>query len=137
MNAYAEDLPGKITDVVQSGMFKSKVARLFGVSLSSVQRYARMVHEGRPLSSSGAPEKRLKIDERGRRLLEADLKERPAATLAQRCWFLKRIAVPRYRRCPGLIRPGRRPLSAHERDLVRLRKGAGCGLRVPFSTLAT
>ena len=85
INAYSEDLRRKITEVVQSGMFTSKVARLFDVSLSSVQRYARMVREGRPLSPSGAPEKRLKIDERGRRLLEADLKERPAATLAQRC----------------------------------------------------
>ncbi len=92
MNAYSEDLRRKIGDAVERGMFKSEVARLFGVSLSSVQRYVRMVREGRPLSPRKAPGKRPKIDERARRLLEADLKERPAATLAQRCWFLERVA---------------------------------------------
>ena len=92
MNAYSEDLRRKIANAVERGMFKSEVARLFGVSLSSVQRYARMVREGRPLAPRKAPGKRSKIDERARRLLEADLKERPAATLAQRCWFLERIA---------------------------------------------
>ncbi len=91
MNAYSEDLRRKITDAVERGMFKREVARLFGVSLSSVQRYVRMVREGRPLSPRKTPGKRLKIDERARRLLEADLKERPAATLAQRCWFLERV----------------------------------------------
>jgi transposase len=92
MNAYSEDLRRKIADAVERGMFKSEVARLFGVSLSSVQRYVRMVREGRSLSPRKAPGKRPKIDERARRLLEADLKERPAATLAQRCWFLERVA---------------------------------------------
>jgi hypothetical protein len=38
-----------------------------------------------------APGKRSKIDEHGRRLLQADLKERPAATLPERCKFLKKV----------------------------------------------
>ena len=92
MNAYSEDLRRKIVDAVERGMLKKDVARLFGVSLSSVQRYSRMVREGRPLSPRETPGKRPKIDECARRLLEADLKERPAATLAQRCWFLERVA---------------------------------------------
>ena len=33
-----------------------------------------------------------KIDERGKRLLQTDLQERPAATLAQRREFLERVA---------------------------------------------
>lgn len=85
MNAYPEDLRRKITDAVERGMFKREVARLFGVSLSSVQRYVRMVREGRPLSPRKAPGKRPKIDERATRLLEVDLKERPAATLETPC----------------------------------------------------
>jgi transposase len=39
MNPYSEDLRRKIIDAVERGMFKREVARLFGVSLSSVQRY--------------------------------------------------------------------------------------------------
>jgi transposase len=38
MNAYSEDLRRKIIDAVERGMSKREVARLFGVSLSSVQR---------------------------------------------------------------------------------------------------
>jgi transposase len=38
MNAFSEDLPRKIIDAVERGMFKREVAHLFGVSLSSVQR---------------------------------------------------------------------------------------------------
>jgi transposase len=54
-NAYSEDLRRKIADAVERGMFKSEeVARLFGVSLSSDQRYVRMVREGRPLSPKKA-----------------------------------------------------------------------------------
>ena len=50
-----------------------------------------MAREGRPLAPRKAPGKRLKIDEYGRRLLQADLKERPAATLSERCKFLERV----------------------------------------------
>ena len=42
MIAYSEDLRRKkIADVVERGMLKSEVARLFGVSLSFVQRALR------------------------------------------------------------------------------------------------
>jgi transposase len=50
-----------------------------------------MEREGRPLAPRKAPGKRSKIDEHGRRLLQADLKERPAATLPERCKFLKKV----------------------------------------------
>jgi transposase len=55
------------------------------VSLSSVKRYAnKMADEGRSLAPKKRPGSRPKLDESARRLLEADLKERPAATLPQR-----------------------------------------------------
>lgn len=41
MNAYFEDLREKIVEAVGRGMPKSEVARAFGVSPSSVKRYAR------------------------------------------------------------------------------------------------
>jgi transposase len=66
------------------------------VSLSSVKRYAnKMADEGRSLAPKKRPGSRPKLDESARRLLEADLKERPAATLPQRerCEFLDRVAA--------------------------------------------
>jgi transposase len=42
MKAYSEDLRRKVLDVIERGLNKSEAARLFGVSLSSVKRYAKM-----------------------------------------------------------------------------------------------
>jgi transposase len=92
MKAYSEDLRERIVEAVKRGMGKSEVARTFGVSLSSVNRYVGMAREGRPLTPKKRPGLRPKIDEQGKRLLEADLQDRPAATLSQRREFLKRVA---------------------------------------------
>ena len=81
MKAYSEDLRAKILEAVDRGMPKSEAARAFGASRSSVKRYAAARREGRPL----APRKHLgskpKLDERARKLLEADVEGRPAITL--------------------------------------------------------
>jgi transposase len=77
MKAYSEDLRRKVVEALKRGLNKSEAACLFGVSLSSVKRYASLAREGHPLKPGKAPGKRPKIDERGRRLLEADLKQRP------------------------------------------------------------
>ena len=65
MKAYSEDLRKKIDEAVGRGMGKSKAARNFGVSLSSVKRYVSMAGEGRPLSR-----KKFGGSERTRRVLE-------------------------------------------------------------------
>jgi transposase len=91
MKAYSKDLRRKIVEALDRGTNKSQAARLFGVSLSSVKRYAKMAREGRPLAPRKAPGKRPKIDEHGRRLIRADLKKRPAATLSERCKFLEKV----------------------------------------------
>src|SRR5919202_1516521 len=91
MKASSEDLRRKVVEALDRGLNKSEAARLFGVGISSVKRYARLVHEGRPLKPGKAPGKRPKIDERGRQLLEDDLEKRPAAPLAKRCEFLERV----------------------------------------------
>ncbi len=80
MNAYSEDLRKKIVEALNRGTGKSEAARSFGVSLSSVKRYARMAQELVRLSP--------KMDEDARRLLESDLEERQAATLSQRRQYL-------------------------------------------------
>ena len=49
--------------------------------------------QSRPVSRpEGAPGSKRKLNETARRLLEADLRERPAATLPQRREFLRRVA---------------------------------------------
>jgi transposase len=90
MNAYSLDLRKKIVEAKQRGMPTVEVARAFGVGVSTVKRYAAMAREGRPLAPKKHPGSKPKIDEGARRLLEADLEERPAATLPQRREFLRR-----------------------------------------------
>jgi transposase len=93
MNAYSEDLRKKIVDaVMKRRMKKSEAAHAFGVSLSSVKRYVRLAVEGKPLVPKKRPGSLPKIDKTARRLLEEDLKARPAVSLRQRCEYLVSIA---------------------------------------------
>ncbi len=92
MNAYSEDLRKKIVEALNRGTGKSEAARSFGVSLSSVKRYARMAQEGKPLAPKKRPGSRPKMDESARKLLESDMEKRPAATLPQRREYLQKVA---------------------------------------------
>ena len=92
MDAYSLDLRKKIVAAKERGMPTSEVARTFGVGLSSVKRYAAAAREGKPLAPKKRPGSKPKLDEAARRLLEADLEERPAATLPERREFLSRVA---------------------------------------------
>src|SRR5215210_8111039 len=87
----SEDLREKIVRALHRGMGKSETARTFSVSLSSVKRYAKMADQGRPLAPKKRPGSRPKTDQDARRLLEADLEQRPAATLVDRREFLQRV----------------------------------------------
>jgi len=93
MKAYSEDLRRKVVEAVeQRGLGKSEATRSFGVSLSSVKRYVAKAREGTSLSPRKHPGPRPKIDERARKLLEADVEKRPALTLRERCLFVERLA---------------------------------------------
>ena len=71
---------------------ESEAARAFSVSLSSVKRYAKAVSEGRSLSPGKAPGKKPKLDEKAKKLLEADVQERPFAKLSERQEYLQSVA---------------------------------------------
>ncbi len=89
MSVYSQDLREKIVEALSKrGMGKSEASRLFGVSLSSVKRYARAASEGRSLAPKKRPGSKPKPDERARKLLWADLEERPFATPSQRREYL-------------------------------------------------
>ena len=92
MNAYSLDLRKKIVAAKERGMPTSEVARTFGVGLSSVKRYAATAREGKPLAPKRRPGSKPKLGGAARKLLEADLEERPDATLPERREFLRRVA---------------------------------------------
>jgi transposase len=93
MNVYSQDLREKIVQAVfEGGIGKTETARTFGVSLSSVKRYARAASEGKCLAPKRRPGSEPKLDERARRLLAADVEERPFATLLERREYLKVVA---------------------------------------------
>ena len=93
MDAYSEDLRRKIVEAVQERrMNQSEAARAFGVSRSSVKRYLKAVRQGRSLSPRKAPGKRSSLDEKARKLLEADVEERPFAKLRHRQEYLQKAA---------------------------------------------
>ena len=97
MNAYSEDedLREKIVEALGRGTTKSEAARTFGISRSSLKRYAKLAQEGRPLAPKNKkrpglkPKLGLAVGLAARKLLEEDLEERPAATLRQRREFLR------------------------------------------------
>jgi transposase len=92
MDAYSLDLRKKIVEAKERGMPTVEVAQTFGVGASTVKRYAAAAREGSSLAPKKRPGSRPKLDEGARRLLEADLEERPAATLPQRREFLQQMA---------------------------------------------
>jgi len=93
MRAYSEDLRRKVVQAVeQRGMSKSQTARLFGISLSSVKRYARLASQGESLTPRKGGGRPPKADETTRKLLEEDIRRRPAATVADRRHFLESFA---------------------------------------------
>ena len=90
MNAYSEDLRRKIIAALRRGTTKSEAARAFGVSRSSVKRYAKLAQEGLPIAPKKRPGSKPKMDQSTTKLLEADVERRPAATLSERREFLEK-----------------------------------------------
>jgi transposase len=89
MKPYSEDLRLRIIKALQDGTSKSAAARLFSVSLSSVKRYASIAERGASLAPRKGGGRPPKTDGTTRKLLEEDLKERPAATISERRRFLQ------------------------------------------------
>src|SRR5215217_6410903 len=109
MKAYSKDLRQKIVDAIERGMPKAQAARTFGVGISTVKRYATKAQRGESLEPGKAPGKPPKIDERVGKLLEADLEERPFATLRERCDYVEAISgvsVSRSTMCRAIARIG-------------------------------
>ncbi len=93
MRAYSEDLRQKVVEAVeQRGTSKSEAARLFGISLSSIKRYTRLASQGESLTPRKGGGRPPIADDATRKLLEEDVRARPAATVKERRRFLQTIA---------------------------------------------
>src|SRR3712207_4511297 len=88
MRAYSLDLRKKIVESVKKGVPKSETARRFGVDRATVKRYCKQLDEHGTLEPKKAPGKKPMLDEKAKKLLAKDLKERPWATYSQRAEFL-------------------------------------------------
>jgi transposase len=89
MKPYSVDLRRRIVRAVEGGTSKSAAARLFDVSLSSVKRYLRIVERGETLAPRKGGGRPPKTNQTVEKLLKGDVKERPAATVSERCRFLE------------------------------------------------
>ena len=109
MNGYSQDLREKIVAAVGRGISKSQAARTFGVSLSSVKRYVKKADHGESLAPKKSPGSAPKLDETATKLLQADLKRRPFATLQERrdhIHALTGLSVSRSTICRAIARIG-------------------------------
>ena len=88
MRPYSLDLREKIVESVQKGVPKSETARRFGVDRATVKRYCKQLDERGTLEPRKAPGKKPKLDEKARKILLEDVRERPWATHSQRVQFL-------------------------------------------------
>jgi transposase len=109
MSAYSEDLRRRIVSSVEAGMPKAQAARTFSVSLSSVKRYVKRAEGWGSLAPKDKTGAAPKLDGKAMKLLEEDLKERPFATLRERCEYiglLTGIWVSRSTMCRAIARIG-------------------------------
>jgi transposase len=109
MSGYSVDLRRRIVSAVGEGMSKAQAARTFSVSLSSVKRYVGKAERGESLAPKKRPGSATKLNEKARRLLAADLEERPYLTLQERRDYIEAmtgLAVSRSTMCRAIARIG-------------------------------
>ncbi|HZC00849.1 MAG TPA: IS630 transposase-related protein [Gammaproteobacteria bacterium] len=109
MSGYSVDLRERIVSAVGGGMSKAQAARTFSVSLSSVKRYVNKAKRGQSLAPKKRPGSTPKLDEKARKLLAADLEERPYLTLQERCDYIETVtglSVSRSTMCRDIARIG-------------------------------
>src|SRR3712207_5504727 len=109
MSGYSEDLTRRVVSAVEDGMSKAQAARTFSVSLSSVKRYVNKAERGESLAPKKSPGSLPKLDAKARRLLSADLEERPYLTLQERRDYMEAmtgLSVSRSTMCRAIARIG-------------------------------
>ncbi len=93
MKPYSEDLRIRIVKAVKEGTSKSATARLFDVSISSVKRYLRRARRGESLAPGKGGGRPPKVNQTTQKLLQEDVKKRPAVTVSERRRFLEQLTA--------------------------------------------
>src|SRR5215212_11817795 len=109
MSGYSVDLRRRIVSAVEDGMSKAQAARTFSVGLSSVKRYVEKAKRGGSLAPKKRPGSAPKLDEKAMKLLEEDLRERPFASLQERCEYVEAmtgLSASRSTMCRAIARLG-------------------------------
>lgn len=92
MNAYSKDLRLRVLDVVERGLAREEVSELFGISRSTIKRWAKRRREGEdlePKRSTGRKRRILATTEE-KRALWKQLEENDEATLERHCELWER-----------------------------------------------
>ena len=79
------DLRGRAVAAVHAGMARPEVARAYGVSLRSLERWLGRARRGEPLADRPRPGWPPKVAPAQRAALAAQVASHPDATLAQHC----------------------------------------------------
>ena len=87
MNAYSKDLRLKVLDALDQGLPRKEVARLFGVSLSTIKRYLKLRTHTGDVTPKPSPGRTPTIGKSGeqRGALGAQLEANGEATLERHC----------------------------------------------------
>jgi transposase len=87
MNAYSKDLRARVLDAVDRGLPRREISNLFGVSLSTIKRWAKRRREGKDLEPkpSTARKRRILASAEEKRALWEQLEENDEATLERHC----------------------------------------------------
>lgn len=83
MKAYSIDLRERIVQAVEQGTTKSRVARIFSVSLATVKNYVRQVQQTGSLEPRPIPGRPREIPPEQAAALVAQLRSQQGATLAE------------------------------------------------------
>jgi transposase len=97
MRAYSLDLREKIVESIKKGVPKSETARRFGADRQRSVVTAKQLNERGTLEPSKPPGKKPKPDEKAKKLLLENLRQRPRATHSQRAEFLMAVCGVRVR----------------------------------------
>ena len=96
MRGYGVDLRVRVVRAVQGGMAQGEAARVYGISVATVERYVRLAREGRSLEvqkNPGSPPRVIAPEQHG--LLLAQLQAHPDLTHAEHAalWSRRHGAV--------------------------------------------
>jgi transposase len=85
MNAYSEDLRLKVIGAIERGVPRREIARLLGISVSTISRYVKLKSSGKQITPKPSPVRRAKIldDLAHRRALWRQLERNDTATLEE------------------------------------------------------